>query len=362
MIPFKSPLLLTVPPTLEKRLEALAALRTLQAQDEELVRQRRVEIAAVRRDIDELQRDFLAFRHHFEIECSELRRFLKYRPDQHPVPAVAKKRMSAGALSAYQKAAADDPEHPGWPAGTADGKGGQFRPKDSDSGGASSDARVVSDATPDDTSKPGAQYAANDVEIDIPANDKLTPEQLCRQAYALGLAKLRMTPGLTQDEILDIRFQLTTARDLCLNVATGVRPPSRIGDSFWFWGAGVVLFKPGETPRFVYVPTTARAMNETQQLCPGPKPDGETVVPENPAFVSACMSLASSDAASVGLRLGKSLLTHSDIWGFIWRVDFQTKDFEQDNKFVIRFVCWSAEDNNAVMGTATYPAMGLEPF
>ena len=29
------------------------------------------------------------------------------------------------------KAAADDPEHPGWPAGTPGGKGGQFRPKDS---------------------------------------------------------------------------------------------------------------------------------------------------------------------------------------------------------------------------------------
>ena len=31
------------------------------------------------------------------------------------------------------KAAADDPKHPGWPAGTPDGKGGQFRPKDSNS-------------------------------------------------------------------------------------------------------------------------------------------------------------------------------------------------------------------------------------
>jgi hypothetical protein len=29
------------------------------------------------------------------------------------------------------KATADDPEHPGWPAGTPGGKGGQFRPKDS---------------------------------------------------------------------------------------------------------------------------------------------------------------------------------------------------------------------------------------
>ena len=87
MIQFKSPLLLTVPPTLEKKLEALAALRTLQAQDEELMREWRVAIAALRRDADELQRDFAAFYRHFEIECSELRRLLKYNPDQPRVPA-----------------------------------------------------------------------------------------------------------------------------------------------------------------------------------------------------------------------------------------------------------------------------------
>jgi hypothetical protein len=34
--------------------------------------------------------------------------------------------------SSIGKASADDPEHPGWPAGTPGGKGGQFRPKDSD--------------------------------------------------------------------------------------------------------------------------------------------------------------------------------------------------------------------------------------
>src|SRR5438046_10060421 len=29
-----------------------------------------------------------------------------------------------------QKASPDDPKHPGWPAGTEGGRGGQFRPKD----------------------------------------------------------------------------------------------------------------------------------------------------------------------------------------------------------------------------------------
>lgn len=102
-------------------------------------------------------------------------------------------------------------------------------------------------------------------------------------------------------------------------------------------------------------------MNESQQLCPGPMPEGETVVADNPAFVSACMSRASSEAASYGWRLGKSLLTHSDVWGFIWRVDFQLKVQSQDSKSVSRLVFWSAEDNNTINGTSTY-LTDLEPL
>ena len=39
----------------------------------------------------------------------------------------ARRAADAEALS---KASPDDPDHPGWPAGAADGRGGQFRPKD----------------------------------------------------------------------------------------------------------------------------------------------------------------------------------------------------------------------------------------
>lgn len=70
MIPYKSSVLLTVPPTLEKRLEVLDAIRTLAAQEAE------------------------------------------------------------AAQRAVLKASPDDPEHPGWPAGAPGGKGGKFRPTD----------------------------------------------------------------------------------------------------------------------------------------------------------------------------------------------------------------------------------------
>jgi hypothetical protein len=43
------------------------------------------------------------------------------------------------------KAAADDPEHPGWPAGTPGGKGGQFRPKDSAANASDYQAKTGSD-------------------------------------------------------------------------------------------------------------------------------------------------------------------------------------------------------------------------
>jgi hypothetical protein len=56
MIPYKSPLLTTVPQTLEKRREMLQAIRALAAQDEQL-RQRRADIAAWCCDFEALRHD-----------------------------------------------------------------------------------------------------------------------------------------------------------------------------------------------------------------------------------------------------------------------------------------------------------------
>ena len=50
-----------------------------------------------------------------------------------PIEANAGKEGSAKSTQrALRKASPDDPEHPGWPAGTPERKGGQFRPKDGD--------------------------------------------------------------------------------------------------------------------------------------------------------------------------------------------------------------------------------------
>jgi hypothetical protein len=105
-----------------------------------------------------------------------------------------------------------------------------------------------------------------------------------------------------------------------------------------------------------------KSTNYTERMYPGPEPDGETPVSENRSFISACMSTASRDAAAMGWRLGKSILTHSDIWGFVFRIDIQSKHQTQGSKPTHRFICWSAEGDDTVAGTALVPGYKLKPL
>jgi hypothetical protein len=159
MIPFKSPLLLTVPPTLEKKLEALAALCTLQAQDEELVRQRRAAIAALCRDFDQLQRDFAALRRRLGSDVrSDVLRTLKYNPDQPRVPAG----QSGGGQWTSEGGSGSSPDSMARPVADehpSSGRGPQY---------AALETNVVSDAegaghsaTPQDSTGQTIQVAGN---------------------------------------------------------------------------------------------------------------------------------------------------------------------------------------------------------
>ncbi len=58
----------------------------------------------------------------------------KYNPDQSRVPAGNPDggQWTRDTQITLWKASPDDPKHPGWPAGTPEGKGGKFRPKDGD--------------------------------------------------------------------------------------------------------------------------------------------------------------------------------------------------------------------------------------
>lgn len=81
------------PPTMEKRLEAMQALRALDAQDDERLRERRAEIGALRRDLETLRGDCGLLAQTLGQTCrakvlSELQTELKkYNPNEPRVPA-----------------------------------------------------------------------------------------------------------------------------------------------------------------------------------------------------------------------------------------------------------------------------------
>lgn len=103
-------------------------------------------------------------------------------------------------------------------------------------------------------------------------------------------------------------------------------------------------------------------MNPAETRFPSPVPDGDVPVADNPAFVSACMSAASEHAAAMGWRLGKSILTHSSVWGFVFRIDFRTRFHVENSKFANRLVYWSADQDDTIAGAATVIGQELEPL
>lgn len=90
------------------------------------------------------------------------------------------------------------------------------------------------------------------------------------------------------------------------------------------------------------------------KLFPKPEPDGETTVAESPAFVDACTSTVSELAAKHDLILGESTLTHSDVWGLVWRIDFTAKDNPGHSGILSRYICWGSSDGT-IFGTALVP-------
>lgn len=117
-------ILSAVPRTLQVQLEIAKAIRTLTGQDEdELRRQRQVETAAILRDLETIKRDLYSARKEWlALAKTDLLGALEKSCPVQPCAPIGIPRT--------RKAAVDDPKHPGWPAKTPDGKGGQFRPKD----------------------------------------------------------------------------------------------------------------------------------------------------------------------------------------------------------------------------------------
>lgn len=250
----------TTPRTLEKQHEVMEALRALAAQNDEQLRRRRADIAVLRRDLEALRHECGLLAQTLPRMCcdqaiADVRAyFRKYSPDQPRVPAGnpdggewtgQDEGESSNDLSVGAGDVADS--------GSAESPSDIFDPND-EAQYADLDTGTRTDATtePNILDNPGERYAANGGDHGA-VNDNLTPEQTCRDAYAEGLARLRIIPGVTPNQYLDERYQLTSALQLCLDRAGGLRPVSPNGDRIWFYGAGVVIFKPGLPPRYVRV-------------------------------------------------------------------------------------------------------------
>ena len=86
MIPYRSLVLTAVPRSLEKRLEIVNAIRALVADDDnDPIRKRRAEIAALRRDFEKLREEVLDLWRRCEPRARSY--VIKYNPDQPRVPA-----------------------------------------------------------------------------------------------------------------------------------------------------------------------------------------------------------------------------------------------------------------------------------
>jgi len=77
------------------------------------------------------------------------------------------------------------------------------------------------------------------------------------------------------------------------------------------------------------------------------EPKEEIVLLDEPTFLNACKTLIAEDAEKFEWSFGKSLLTRSERWGLIWRVDFVTRYSPAPN-CTNRIMCWRDASGSAI--------------
>jgi hypothetical protein len=51
----------------------------------------------------------------------------------------------------------------------------------------------------------------------------------------------------------------------------------------------------------------------------------ETILPADAVLTTKCMAVLAPDAEALGWRYGRSVLSRSDRWGWVWRSDVVTR-------------------------------------
>jgi hypothetical protein len=180
MNPYGPRILTAVPQTLHAQLQIAKAIRTLAGPDEdELLRQRRTEIVAIRRDLDVLARGVRKLGEELpSLVMAELQSELKkYSPEQPRVPA--------GNPDGGQWVGENgDTSHDGSRDGIGSARTGVRYAADIPRN-ASNNSEILSDATPDNMWIPGAQYAAGWEHHFVPwaTFDKYTLQPETRQVF-----------------------------------------------------------------------------------------------------------------------------------------------------------------------------------
>jgi hypothetical protein len=173
-------ILTAVPDTPHTQLEIAKAIRTLVGPDQdELVRQRRAEIAAIRRDLEVLKRGVRRLGEELPaLLMAELQSGLKkYSPDQPRVPAG---NHDGGQWVGENGDASHDSSRAGAASVRTGVRYAADIPRD-----ASNNSEILSDATPDNMWIPGAQYAAGWEHHFVPwaTFDKYTLQPETRQVF-----------------------------------------------------------------------------------------------------------------------------------------------------------------------------------
>lgn len=101
-------------------------------------------------------------------------------------------------------------------------------------------------------------------------------------------------------------------------------------------------------------------MSGKARLYPGSIPENETTLPDDPEFSERCMAVLADDAKKLGWKFGKSMLTRSDEWGLVWRVDIERPDMD----WPLRMAVWwrSPEDGYGDGYGVAYLGPPKEPF
>jgi len=102
----------------------------------------------------------------------------------------------------------------------------------------------------------------------------------------------------------------------------------------------------------------ADAMKNSDQLFPPLVPKDEVVLTPDPIFEAECKAEISDQAREFKWQFGTSLLTKSEDWGIVWRMDFDIPGVPASSGLINRVICWRTPEESGKGPSGTSIAFG----